>query len=277
VAIISIDGLRPDALLQAGAPNIMALAARGAYSWRARTIMPSSTLPSHVSMLSGYGPEVHRITWDEYRPDAGQITVPTLFTVARASGLRAVMVAGKQKFAHFRDAGCDAWTLGTRGDDDVAGQAAGQAFSGVNLLFVHLPGVDDAGHASQWMSEAYLSAVRRADQAVGRIVAALPGDTTIIVTADHGGQASGHGSDDPLDITIPWVVAGPTTRKGHAIASVVRTVDTAATAAYLLGVQLSPTASGRPVLEAFAPAPAGARAGLGLSAPPPALFQRSVP
>ena len=47
VAIISIDGLRADALVEAGAPNIQALAGRGAYTWRAQTILPSTTLPSH--------------------------------------------------------------------------------------------------------------------------------------------------------------------------------------------------------------------------------------
>ena len=65
VVIFSIDGLRPDALLQAGAPAIMGLASRGAYTWQAQTIMPSTTLPSHASMLSGFTPSVHGITWDD--------------------------------------------------------------------------------------------------------------------------------------------------------------------------------------------------------------------
>ena len=81
VAIISIDGLRPDALLTVGAPNILALADRGAYTWQARTIMPSLTLPSHVSMLSGFTPDVHSIVWDEYIKERRPIPVPTLLSV----------------------------------------------------------------------------------------------------------------------------------------------------------------------------------------------------
>src|SRR6185503_16887518 len=79
VAIISIDGLRPDAIQIAGAANIMALAGRGAWSWNAQTIYPSNTLPSHISMLSGFSPEEHGVTWDDYAPARGPILVPTLF------------------------------------------------------------------------------------------------------------------------------------------------------------------------------------------------------
>ena len=252
VTIISIDGLRPDALFQAGAPNIMALAGRGAYSWQAKTILPSSTLPAHISMLTGYTPDAHGVTWDDYAPVRGQILVQTIFAIARASGRRTAMVVGKEKFATFRDTGaCDTWVLAGRGDDDVVGQASTLASARPDLLFVHLPDVDLTGHASQWMSDAYLASVRRADEAVGRLVASLPGDMTIILTADHGGHLSGHGSADPLDTTIPWVIAGPSTVKGRQLSSAVRTMDTAATAAFVLGVQLPADASGRPVLEAF--------------------------
>ena len=252
VAIISIDGLRPDALLQTGAPNIMALAARGAFTWRAQTIFPSNTLPSHISMLSGYGPDEHGVTWDDYSPARGPILVPTLFSVARAKGLRTGMVVGKEKFATFRDTGaCDTWVLAAPDDDDVASRVSLALGARPDLLFVHLPDVDLVGHASKWMSEPYLNAVRRADSAVGRIVAGLPTDTTIIVTADHGGRPEGHGSDSPQDTTIPWVIAGPSTARGKALTGSVRTLDTAATAAFVLGAVLQPDAPGTPVYDAF--------------------------
>jgi len=254
VTIISIDGLRPDALFEAGAPNIMALAGRGAFTWRAQTILPSTTLPSHASMLTGYTPDVHGVTWDDYAPARGALVVPTLFAIAKAHGLRTAMVVGKDKFAIFRDTGaCDSWVLTARGDDDVAAQASSLPPGRPDLLFVHLPDVDLAGHASGWMSAAYLESVRHADADVGRIVAALPTDMTIVITADHGGHQSGHGSDDPLDTTIPWIIVGPAISRGKQLSSAVRTVDTAATAAFILGVQLSGDASGRPVFEAMAP------------------------
>ena len=242
VAVISIDGLRPDAIQQTGAPNIMALVSRGAFSWRAQTIFPSHTLPSHVSMLTGYGPEEHGMTWDDYEPARGQIMVPTIFGLARAKGLRTGMVAGKEKFTYFRDAGgCDTFALAAALDDDVASRAVLAAAARPDLLFVHLPQVDLTGHVKQWMSPEYLEAVRRADAAVGRIVAALPADTTIILTADHGGHGDGHSAGNSQDSTIPWVIAGPSTARGKQLTSGVSTMDTAATAAFVLGVALQPT------------------------------------
>lgn len=252
VAIISIDGLRPDAVLSGGAPNILALTGRGAYSWSAQTILPSNTLPSHVSMLTGFLPEAHGITWDDYLPSRGQILVPTLFNAARAAGLRTALFAGKKKFTHFRDSGCcDVWQCCTGGDQDLAGQASVEASAGIDLLVVHLPDVDLAGHANQWMSEGYLAAVRRADDAVGRIVGSLPPYATFIVTADHGGHPTGHGTADSLDTTIPWIIVGPAIVQGRPLSSPIRTVDTAATAAYVLGISLPAGVTGRPVLEAF--------------------------
>jgi arylsulfatase A-like enzyme len=251
VAIISIDGLRGDAIHTAGASNILALAARGAFSWNAQTIYPSTTLPSHVSMLTGYAPEAHGMTWDEYEPNRGQILVPTIFGLARGKGLRTSVVAGKEKFTHFRDTGaCDSFALAPALDDEVTSRAQSAASARPDLLFIHLPQVDLTGHDKVWMSVDYLAAVRRADAAVGRIVASLSPDTTIIVTADHGGHGQNHGTDDRQDTTIPWVIAGPSTARGKQLTSAIVTMDTAATAAFVMGVP-GQAMQGRPIYEAF--------------------------
>jgi type I phosphodiesterase/nucleotide pyrophosphatase len=250
VVIFSIDGLRPDALIQA-APILFGLAASGAYSWQAQTIMPSTTLPSHASMLSGYLPAVHGITWDDYRPERGAISVPTVFSAARAAGLRTVLVAGKEKFRQLDVPGMvQRFDLCASDDEQVASRAMGEALAGFDLMFVHLPQPDLAGHAQGWMSPAYLDAVAGADRAVGRVLAVLPVGTTVIVTADHGGHDWNHGTNMGADTTIPWIVSGPRVRP-RALATRVHTTDTAATAAWVLGFSLPAGASGRPVLEAF--------------------------
>ncbi len=210
VVIFSIDGLRPDALLQAGAPVIAGLAARGASTWRAQTVMPSTTLPSHASMLSGYLPSAHGITWDDYRPENGPIAVPTVFSVARAAGLRTVIIAGKEKLRQLDVPGMvQRFDLCAGDDQEVATRAVGEAMAGFDLMFVHLPQTDLTGHAQGWMSAAYLDAIAGADRAVGRVLAALPAGTTVMVTADHGGHDFNHGTTQPAAMLIPWVVAGP--------------------------------------------------------------------
>lgn len=253
VVIVSIDGLRPDAVQQLNPPNLSALTRRGATTWQAQTIVPSNTLPSHTSMLTSYLPARHGITWDDYLPANGTLKVPMIFIAARRTGRRTAMVAGKEKFNTFRDtAEMDVFVGGTRADADVADQAVAQLYAGVDLLFVHLPDVDLSGHAASWMSATYLGAVAKADEALGRIVTALPENTTLIVTADHGGRGTGHGTTDRLDMTIPWIIAGPRIRQGYVVTAPVSTLDTAATAAFILGLTLPADSTGKPVLEAFA-------------------------
>jgi hypothetical protein len=250
VVLISIDGLRPDALVRAGAENILALACRGAHSWRAQTISPSITLPSHASMVSGYTPREHGLYHNDLRP--GYIPVPTIFQIAKEAGRRTVLVVGKEKLLQLAPPRTfDVFVWAPAGDQEVADKAILEAQRGFDLMFVHFPNVDLAGHGTQWMSERYLQQVDAADAAVGRLLAALPPETTVIVTADHGGHGYGHFEGLPVDSTIPWIIAGPRIRRGHTIAQAISTVDSAATAAHVLGLSLRPDALGRLVQEAF--------------------------
>jgi predicted AlkP superfamily pyrophosphatase or phosphodiesterase len=98
VVLISIDGLRPDAIEKAPAPNLLRLMERGASCPKAQTIRPSVTLPSHTSMLSGLAYENHRVTWNNWR--AGHFGLPTVFSVAAQAGLPSAMFFAKEKF-HF--------------------------------------------------------------------------------------------------------------------------------------------------------------------------------
>ena len=65
--IVSRDGAKPavlNELVQKGRlPALKNLMAEGCWTWSARTILPSSTLPSHVSTFTGVPPKTHGITW----------------------------------------------------------------------------------------------------------------------------------------------------------------------------------------------------------------------
>jgi hypothetical protein len=68
VILVSIDGLAPRVLAACETPTLRRLAADGASAARAETVVPSVTLTSHASMLSGVGPEAHGVDWNDYRP-----------------------------------------------------------------------------------------------------------------------------------------------------------------------------------------------------------------
>ena len=78
----------------------------------------------------------------------------------------------------------------------------------------------------------------------------------------HGGHDNNHGSDDPHDVTIPWIAWGKGVEPGLLHESTVRTMDTAATVLWLLAVDRPPDWAGSPVMEAFAATEAGAQATL---------------
>jgi arylsulfatase A-like enzyme len=254
VVIVSIDGLRGDAA-QAAAPNLASLAGRGASTWRAQTVVPSITLSAHASMLSGDTPGIHGMTGPDWDPRQAPIPVPTVLALAREVGLGTAMVVGKSKLAYLNPPGSTDVFVVCGSDDDVATRALVEILSGTDLVFVHLPDTDLAGHEHGWMTAPYMAALSRADAALGRLLDAAPPPTTFIVTADHGGHGKDHGSAASVDVTIPWVIAGPAVKNGWALTGPVRVFDTAPTAAVLLGLPVPASMEGRPVLEALVAAP----------------------
>jgi predicted AlkP superfamily pyrophosphatase or phosphodiesterase len=197
--VISLDGLRPDALDSSRTPNLLALAASGAATYSAQTVLPSATLPAHGSMLSGYDVARHGLTWNEYLPERGSIRTATLFSIAHGAGLHTEMVVSDQKLAHVAAPGSvDRFVYVAGGDFSLAAQAQQSITDGFDVLFVHFPGPDAAGHAGGWMSPLYLGTVANTDEAVGRVLQALEtaglrDGTLILMTADHGGHGTVHG------------------------------------------------------------------------------------
>src|SRR4051812_28648410 len=64
VLLISIDGLRPDAITS-NAPTLLRIAKEGAATASAQTVLPSLTLPAHTSMVTGLTPEHHHVDWND--------------------------------------------------------------------------------------------------------------------------------------------------------------------------------------------------------------------
>ena len=263
VMVISIDGLRADAIERYNARTLLRLARDGAYAVGAQTITPSSTLPSHTSMLTGVTPEIHGITWNSDNTDKyGYVRVPTVFELAKKNGYTTAAFFSKKKFHHLQKPGTLDYSQAPDGTNWLATKTVADVqqylkFKRPNLLFVHIGEPDYAGHGFGWMSFAYGWAVHHADGAVDVLLKAAEdafgaGNFTVVVTADHGGHNRGHGGDDPRDMTIPWIAWGKGIASGTAPTDV-KTTDTAATVLWLLGVPRPEAWSGRAVASAFAP------------------------
>lgn len=264
VVVVSVDGLRPDAIGRFGAETLQRLMSEGSYTLSASTILPSKTLPSHTSMLTGEPPDVHNVLWNNVlTADAESIEVPNVFSVARSHGYRTAAFFSKAKFGPLQREGTLDYSQAPGGwfgkwpaRRTVRDVEKYLASAKPDLLFVHLADPDTAGHRSGWMSDDYASAVRSADRAIARLVRAADaaygaGGYTLIVTADHGGHGNNHGSEDVRDVLIPWIAWGRGVKPGSLAGSTVKTMDTAATVLWLMGLSEPADWAGAPITSAF--------------------------
>ena len=66
VLLISVDGMRPDALPKV--KNAQNIISKSAYNMNARTVIPSVTLPCHMSLFHSVDPGRHGTTTNTYMP-----------------------------------------------------------------------------------------------------------------------------------------------------------------------------------------------------------------
>ena len=256
IVILSIDGLRPDAISLAPMPNLTALMQSGAFSLNAQTVFPSVTLVSHSSMLSGLCPSKHGVYWNDYLPELGYAQGTDLFDIAHAAGIRTYMYVGKEKLRQITEpSSLDHFVFVNDRDTVLMERLLAEFPQDFGVLFIHFAITDGMGHVYGWLSPEQLSVIRRADEALGLLLAELNArnlrnETLIIISADHGGHDTTHGSSLPEDMTIPWVAAGPGIQP-KTLTSLVHTMDTAATAAFALGLPIPGEWDGVPVYEAF--------------------------
>jgi len=258
VVVVTVDGLRPDAITEADTPQLARLVREGAASLASRVPHPPETLPAHFSMATGQTPSKHGIVrnkWLDPLPPN-----PTLFTAAHGAGRRTALYFGKSKLVALAPRGSADVLLGPgKGESDWKSGADGalaarfaQDFPRLRfgLAWVHLRAPDMAGHDAGWMTAAYRRELRVADEALGVVRKAIADSglpTTLIVTADHGGEGKEHWGQAPADSVVPWICAGPGIKPGARLAESSVT-DVGPTAAALLGVKL-PDVEGRVVSE----------------------------
>ena len=274
VMIVSIDGLRPDVALRADMPNMRSLMQAGAFTFWANTTPVAVTLPSHTSMITGVTVERHGISGNDDKAAATEkLLVPTIFDLAKAAGISSGMASGKSKFSIFAPPIDFPWYPGHDGKfsvdsgtsvvhDDVTAAHAEQIIRehAPRLMFVHFGWNDSIGHSIGWGTPAQVDGLADTDKQLGRVLDALRtakvfDQTTIILSADHGGSGRTHGKGDDESHYIPWIIEGPTTRRDYDLSADrklrVQTYDTFATACWVLGLHPAADIDGKVIKEAF--------------------------
>lgn len=254
VVLVSVDGLRPDALAalgEAGAPAFHRLMKEGAFTLNARTDYDFTvTLPNHTCMVTGrpvegeagHGYSENSAPTQSIHNVKGSY-VASVFDVVHDHGLRTAIFASKAKFVVYTmsydaargaadavapdngKAKIDAEEISNYNDPATLGATLRELAGGrANFVFVHFADTDKTGHADSWdlaKDSPYLKAVAKADAAVGKLMdaiaadKALVGSTVLLVTTDHGGIDKAHkDAADKRNYTIPFFAWGAGVAKG---------------------------------------------------------------
>jgi predicted AlkP superfamily pyrophosphatase or phosphodiesterase len=260
LVFIMTDGMRTDALSPERTPTFHQFMQRGAYTLNARSVVPSITLPCHTSIFHSIPPHKHGIQDNEWLGLAQPVVglVEQLAAAGKRSAyfynweqLRDLNRPGTLYFSHFENTGYELDGDGVIVDAAIPYIQARR----FDFTFVYIGAVDLAGHVYNWMSDDYLRYVQVADGLAAKVLQAVSDEDIVLIHSDHGGGGAApdnHGSDKPEDMTIPWMIAGPGIRQGHAIQRAVSLLDTAPTIARILGVTPVPEWEGTAVDEVFA-------------------------
>ena len=264
VIIIGVDALSTDGVTKANTPILHDMMKRGSWSLHARGVLPTTSGANWASIMDGAGPEQHGVTSNDWK--VGEFNFPASVTGSGGFFPSIFQVLTDQhpqwevgsihqwaEFGNLYDHRfVDYDVHGT--DEDETTALAVKYITGKrpDFLFVHLDHVDDAGHAYGHGTPLYYEAVAKADTLIGKIRratidAGIADDTVIIVTSDHGGVGKGHGGESLAELEVPWIVYGKKINSDNQLDLPINTFDTAATAAWLLGVRIPYAWLARPV------------------------------
>ena len=255
VFLALLDGMRPDALTVSGHPFFKELLETSCYSMNMRTVMPSVTLPCHMSLFHGVSADRHGILSNTYVPQVRP--VKGLCEVLREAGkssaffytweplrdLARPLTLTRANYYSGRDYTYEVADVKITDDAERMFQS-GEA---PDFIFFYQCQVDEMGHKYSWMSEEYLQAVNNSLDNVQRLAEILPEDYALIVTADHGGHDRSHGSEMEEDMAIPVFIRHSSITPGQ-LPDNTRIIDIAPTITHLMDVPSDPDWEGRSLL-----------------------------
>ena len=269
VIIVGFDGWGAYSLPKAEMPNVAELMARGAWTLKKRSVLPSSSAINWASMFMGVGTEGHGYTeWGSKTPEIPSIALsengifPTVFTIARQQRPKAEIGAiyeweGMKYVVDTLAMSYHANVLAGPADDSTPVTDAYVNYIKDKkplLALVTFDNPDVVGHNVGHDTPEYYEVLKGLDVYLGRIIDAIKeagiyDKTVIIVTSDHGGIGKGHGGKTLAEMETPFIIAGPGIKPVGEFKSAMMQYDVAATIAYLLGLKIPQAWVGRPVLE----------------------------
>jgi len=243
VILISIDGMRADGCMKCGNEYVKTLTETGAYTFNAKTVFPSVTLPCHMSMFHSVEPSRHGITSNVYVPQVRPVS--GLFEQIKNAGGMSAMFYGWEPLRDIARPASLKWAeyFNAYADEHTDGILTDRALACIkkykpDFVFLYMVETDEkGGHDSGWMTETYLDYISRAIDNAKRVIEEAGDEYTVIITADHGGHDRAHGTDMAEDMTIPMFFIGDEFEKGKELENV-SILDLAPTVAKIMGANM---------------------------------------
>lgn len=219
VVLVSLDGFRYDYVKKYSAPNIAAMAARGASAPDGMIPpYPSTTFPNHLALITGLYPEHHGIVANTFYDPARQQRytygdpaavqdgswysgVP-LWSLAEQNQMRAACyfwpgseaeIAGKRPSSYLK---FDPTIPNDQRIEQVLAWLRLPAAQRPHFITLYMAEVDGAGHEHGPDSKETAEAVKFVDAEVGKLIAGLDSlhlPIDLIVLADHGMETTSGG------------------------------------------------------------------------------------
>ena len=210
--LISIDGLRPDALGKGNTPNLDRLVREGLHAEWMNPSYPVLTFPNHFTLVTGLRPDRHGIIHNSMRDEAaGVFRVADLqagadarwwqgepiWNTAEKHGLRTAIWAWPGNRAPIgglrptRHVEYSPQVSPAARADEVAGWLTEPATTRPRLAALYFENVDSVAHDHGPNAPQTQAIVREVDTAIGRILDTLQSTgrrahTNVIVVSDHG-------------------------------------------------------------------------------------------
>ena len=268
VLTIALDGLRPDALMAANAPNIDSLLDGSFFGTPGPSgIFADYAQSEHLTFSGpGWGAYMTGLHVDRHGADTNgfENVVPGTtdwFTPLEAfnPGLNThrviTWVIAHTSIPSGADV-ADVYEYDQNGDELMTNRVVDlMQTSATDAVMMFYSDTDTAGHTFGFDPAApgYLAEIESTDAQIGQVLSAMAArptfsneDWLVLLTSDHGGLGTGHHGGLPPQRTIPFIVAGPlaTTILPQAHP---RQVDVAATVLAYFGAPIPSNYDGRAV------------------------------
>lgn len=262
VILLGLDGMSSADFKVEQLPNIKSLMDNGSYTFKKRSVLPSSSAVNWAAMFMGVGTELHGYTtWGSKTPELESRVVnehgimPTMFSILdkKHPEYEIGCISQWETIECLIDSkAVDYYEQG--GSIDALSDLAIKYISEKkpNLFAICWDTPDHEGHTIGWGSEEYLAGVRHVDECIGKVIqatkdAGIFDDCIFIVTADHGGINKGHGGITLNEMETPFIICGKNVRNTGEFDDSMMQFDVAATVTEVFGLERPQVWIGRPM------------------------------